>query len=62
MATPRTMISARKLWATDAEVTRDRADYASFDDMPPQLQEWWYHRAARKIDELRLLDQTGYPV
>ena len=60
MASPRTLAHARQLWATDTEVTRDREDYATFDDMPPQLQQWWCDRATRKVAELRLLDETGY--
>jgi hypothetical protein len=61
MATERTMAHAKILWATDTEVTRDREDYESFDDMPPGLQQWWFDRAVRKVSELRLLNESGYP-
>ena len=61
VSTSRTIAFARKLWATDDEMPIDREIYATFDDMPLGLQQWWCDRAVRKIAELRLLDETGYP-
>jgi hypothetical protein len=52
--------AARKLFETDTEVSRDRTQFKTFDAMPPNLQQWWKDRAERKVDELRLLAETGY--
>lgn len=52
--------TARNLFEIDTEITRDREQYKTFDAMPPALQNWWRDRAERKVDELRLLANTGY--
>lgn len=60
MATPRVERSARKLFEIDTEFQRDRDVFKTFDAMPPELQQWWCDRAARKVTELKLLDESGY--